>query len=134
MSHVFCYSTKTFPFSVILMSWGPWVRDRKLSEDEGSLISTLSGCTGVLAPPSSRGLALPALCQRVSHSHQTPPTVKDPSLPQQQFGVFCLTPLHGQCPWALTDSGSLVRESRRASFPFLTVLPGQPWSHLLIFL
>lgn len=51
MSHVFCYSTKTFPFSVILMSWGPWVRDSKLSEDEGSLISTLSGCTGVLAPP-----------------------------------------------------------------------------------
>ena len=106
------------------MSWGPGVGDRKLGEGEGSLIPTLSGCTDVLAPPQQQRLALPALCQRVFRCHQTPPTVKDPFLPLQQFGAFYLTPLHGQCPWALTDSGSLVRESRGASLPFLTVLPG----------
>lgn len=54
MLHISCYSAKTFPVSVILMSWGPGVGDRKLSEGEGSLIPTLSGCTDVLAPPQQQ--------------------------------------------------------------------------------
>lgn len=52
---------------------GPGVRDRKLSEVEESLISTLSGCADVLVPPQQQGLALPALCQRVLCCRQTPP-------------------------------------------------------------